>query len=279
MERPKISREIFIQLRDFIYEKSGIFFQENKTYLLEDRLSRRLEARCLSNYEEYLYFLRYDTKKDEELKELFNAITTNETSFFRDINQLEAFKLGIIPKVMDKKQSVGQKSLRLWSAGCSTGEEPYTLAMMLMEEGLMLKGWGLEITASDISEQVLLSARRASYGEYAIRNTNDGFLKKYFVNSSGGYLVKPEVKQIVRFANINLLDISQMKNIKGMDVIFCRNVLIYFDDNAKRKVLGYFYDSLVSGGFLVVGFSESLFNLTRAFKPVGINKCVTYQKI
>ncbi|MBI5682314.1 MAG: protein-glutamate O-methyltransferase CheR [Deltaproteobacteria bacterium] len=279
MERPKISREIFVQLRDFIYEKSGMFFQENKTYLLEDRLSRRLEARNLSNYEEYLYFLRYDLKKDDELKELFNAVTTNETSFFRDINQLDAFRFGIIPKIMEKKANSGQKSVRIWSAGCSTGEEPYTLAMMAMEEGLTLKGWGVEITASDISEQVLTSARRAAYGEYAVRNTNEAIIKKYFLNSSSGYVVKPEVKQMVRLTNLNLLDVVQMRGVRGMDVIFCRNVLIYFDDNAKRKVIGHFYDSLVDGGFLVVGFSESLFNLTRAFKPVGINKCVTYQKI
>ncbi|MBI5328535.1 MAG: protein-glutamate O-methyltransferase CheR [Deltaproteobacteria bacterium] len=278
MDKQKISRETFMQLRDFIYEKSGIFFQENKIYLLEDRLSRRLQARNLSSYEEYLYFLRCDPDKDGELKELFNAITTNETSFFRDINQLDAFRTGIIPKVVEKKGN-GQRTFRLWSAGCSTGEEPYTLSMITMDEWMHLNGWRVEILASDISEQVLASAKRATYGEYAVRNTNDGIVKKYFLEGSSGYVVKPEVRQAVRFVNINLLDMPQMKGIRGMDVIFCRNVLIYFDDNAKRKVIGHFYDALADGGFLVVGFSESLFNLTRAFKPVGINKCVIYQKI
>jgi len=278
MMKLPLSRETFIQLRDFIYEKSGISFQENKTYLLEDRLSRRLEVRGLSTYEEYLCFLRYDPKRDEELRELFNSVTTNETSFFRDINQIDAFKTGILPRIMERKKD-GERIIRVWSAGCSTGEEPYTLAMVMAADGIPLKGWKVDVLGSDISEQVIASARRAIYGEYAMRNTPENYLMGYFLNGGGGYAVKPEIKQMVRFANINLLDHTQVKNIRGIDVIFCRNVLIYFDDKAKRKVVGYLYDSLVEGGFLVVGFSESLFSLTRAFRPVGVNKCVIYQKI
>ncbi len=270
--------EIFRQLRDFIYEKSGMFFQEGKTYLLEDRLSTRLEARNISSYEEYIYFLRYDPRKDEEIKELFNSVTTNETSFFRDLNQLEAFRQGILPCI-EKKKANGNKSVKIWSAACSTGEEPYTIAIMLSAEGFVLRGWDIDILASDISDQVLASARRAQYSDYAVRNTPEEYIKRYFSSENGSYVIVPEIKRMVRFLNLNLMDTVQMKSMRGVDVIFCRNVLIYFDDDAKKKVIGHLYDSLTDGGYLIVGFSESLFNITRAFKPVGMNKCVIYQKM
>ncbi len=277
MERPKITRDIFSQVRDFIYEKCGIYFGDGKEYLLEDRLSRRLSARNLSSYEEYLFFLRYDPKKEEELRALYNSVTTNETSFFRDINQLEAFRTGILPKIMERNSS--RRTIRIWSAACSTGEEPYTMAMILSEEGILLNGWKVEILASDISENVLNSAKRGVYGDYAVRNTPERYLKRYFTNNNNSYTVKPDVARLVRFANINLVDSLQVSKVRGMDVIFCRNVLIYFDDHGKRKVISFLHDSLVKGGFLMVGFSESLFSITRAFRPVGIRKCVAYQKI
>ncbi len=278
MESKSLSRETFVELRDLIYEKSGIYFQDNKEYLLRDRLKRRLEVRNLPTFEEYLFFLRYDPAREEELKALFDSITTNETSFFRDMNQLEAFKTGVLPRVMEHKGNP-DRSIKIWSAGCSTGEEPYTIAIMIDDMGLIRQGWKVDILASDISEQVLSSARRGVYRDYAVRNTPDGLLKRYFTNSNGIYSLKPGIKEMVRFKNINLVDHLQMKMVRGMDVVFCRNVLIYFDEHSKKKALGYIYDSLVEGGFLVVGFSESLIGFTRAFKPIGINGCVVYQKV
>ncbi len=278
MEKPRLSKEAFLGLRDLIYERWGICFQENKAYLLEDRLKKRLEKRGLSSFDEYLYFLRYDPLREKELRDLVESITTNETSFFRDMNQLEAFRKGVLPEVMKRKEN-GQRHLRIWSAGCSTGEEPYTIAMIVHDEGLPAKGYRVDILGTDVSERVLDVARRGIYGEYAVRNAPDRYLKRYFTMEKEGYMVKEEIKRMVRFQNINLVDHSQMKRVRGMDVIFCRNVLIYFDDEAKRRVVGYLYDSLVDGGFLIVGFSESLFNITRAFKPIGINRCIVYQKV
>lgn len=278
MDGKELGRETFVELRNLIYEKSGIYFQDKKGYLLRDRLKRRLEVRNLSTFEEYLFFLRYDPAREEELKALFDSITTNETSFFRDMNQLEAFKTGVLPKVMERKGNP-DRSIKIWSAGCSTGEEPYTIAIMLDDMGLKRQGWRIDILASDISDQVLSSARRGIYRDYAVRNTPDGVLKRYFINSNGVYTLKPEIKEMVRFKNINLVDHLQMRMVRGMDVVFCRNVLIYFDDRSKKKALGYIYDSLVDGGFLIVGFSESLIGFTRAFKPVGINGFVVYQKV
>jgi len=275
METQKINRDTFIKLRDFIYEKCGIYFPENKGYLLEARLIRRLRERNLSSYEEYFYFLRYDPKREEELKELFNSITTNETSFFRDAIQLETFRKRIIPAIVKENT---MEMIKIWSAGCSTGEEPYTIAIIMMEESFQLKGKRVSILASDISEQVLHSAKRATYGEYTLRNLPERYLKRYFIKTEKGYAVRPEIKQLVRFVNINLIDSGQMREIRGMDVIFCRNVLIYFGDKAKKKVVGYLYDSLREGGYLILGASESLFNISRAFRPLVMDRCIVYQK-
>ncbi|MBE9532398.1 MAG: protein-glutamate O-methyltransferase CheR [Proteobacteria bacterium] len=278
MVKHKMSPAIFTEFRDFIYELCGISFADTKVYLLEDRLSRRLEEKNISSYEEYLYFLKYDPGKATELKNLYNSITTNETSFYRDLPQLTAFMEGVLPLALENKKPTDKK-LRIWSAGCSTGEEPYTLAMMLMESGLMLKGWTIEILASDISDRVLRSSRSAVYGDYSIRNTPENVLRKYFTRAADGYHVNPEVRSLIRFMNINLFDSLQVRSAMNIDVIFCRNVIIYFDDDSKRKVIGHFSDRLVDNGILVLGFSETLINITRAFKPKGVNKCVVYQKL
>lgn len=193
------------------------------------------------------------------------------------MNQLEAFRVGVLPEILERKGK-NDRVVRIWSAGCSTGEEPYTIAMIMTEEGLPMNGYRVDILATDISERVLASARRGVYGEYAVRNTPKRYLTRYFLNGNEGYMVREEIKRMVRFQNLNLIDHSQMQRVRGMDAIFCRNVLIYFDEEAKRRVVGYLYDSLVDGGFLIVGFSESLFNITRAFRPVGINRCVVYRK-
>ncbi len=278
MTKCKMSKEVFTELRNYIYNLCGIFFADNKIYLLEDRLSRRLEDKSLSSYEEYLYFLRYDPGKLSELKNLYDCITTNETSFYRDMPQLTAFQSGVLPMVLQNK-SPNDKVLRIWSAGCSTGEEPYTLAMMMLDAGMGDNGWKIEILASDISEQVLRSARNAVYGDYSIRNAPASALNKYFTKTPDGHQVNQEIRNMVKFMNINLFDADQVRNAMNIDVVFCRNVIIYFNDDSKRKVMGHFSDRLVDNGILVLGFSETLINITRAFKPKGINKCVVYQKI
>ncbi len=278
MAKYKMSKEVFTEFRDFIYNLCGINFADNKIYLLEDRLSRRIEEKNFSSYEEYIYFLKYDSGKSLELKNLYDSITTNETSFYRDLPQLTAFQSGVLPLVLQNKEP-NDKVLRIWSAGCSTGEEPYTLAMMMLEAGLPLQGWSIEILASDISDQVLKSARNAVYGDYSIRNASPTVLSRYFTKAQDGYHVNPNIRRMVRFMNINLFDSDQVRSAMNIDVIFCRNVIIYFDDDSKRKVMGHFCDRLVDNGTLVLGFSETLINITRAFKPKGINKCVVYQKI
>lgn len=272
-----LSQETFGQLRDLIYERTGIRFADNKKYLLESRLARRLEERNCPDFEAYYHFLKYDPDREREMTALYNVVTTNETSFFRDMPQLSAFAEGVLAEILQNGAGAS-KALKIWSAACSTGEEPYTLAMMAAEKGILSRGWRLEILATDISEMVLKSAQRGLYGEYAIRNTPEQYLKKYFAQEGSSYAVRPEMRDLVRFQHMNLVDPSRMKVVRGMDVVFCRNVLIYFDEAAKKKVVASLYDSLNPKGYLFIGHSESLHTISRAFKLVTVNKMLVYQK-
>ncbi len=263
----------FKELRDYIYDKSGIYIPDTKRYFIENRLLKRIQDKKLEGFDEYLCFLKNNPCR-EEMAKLFDAITTNETYFFREQHQLDVFMNTVVPMVSKLKRS---KHIRVWSAACSTGEEPYTISMMLAEAGIMSPQ---ELIGSDISDGVLASAKRAVYSSYSIRNVPESYLRKYFIcNGQVSYEVKNEIKGSVNFANINLVKDGEVKRIRSMDVIFCRNVLIYFDDKSKQKAISNIYDSLVPGGYLFVGSSESLHNITRAFKPVIINKVVIYQKV
>ncbi len=261
----------FKQLRDFIYEKSGIFIPDSKKYLLENRLIKRIHDNGLKSFEDYFNFVT-NSGYERELPKLFDAVTTNETFFFREPQHFDVLSNEIVSRVMEKGSL---KTIKIWSAACSTGEEPYTIAMILRERFCNLK---IEIVASDISNNVLESAKRGIYSSYSIRNVPPNFLSKYFMKSGENYVLNELVKRSVQFKNINLVDEKSTKSIKGMDIVFCRNVLIYFDDRAKRKVLSHIYDSMNRGGFLFIGTSESLHNITKAFIPIVINNVVVYQK-
>ncbi len=262
----------FKQLRDFIYEKSGIFISDTKKYFLENRLIKTLQEMNLDSFEDYLYFIKYNANGNE-LSRLFDAITTNETFFFREPRQFDIFFDFVVPEVIRCK---GINNMRVWSAASSTGEEPYTIAMMLMEKKPPIR---MDIFASDISVEVLTSATNAVYSSYSVRNVPEPYLKKYFKVNGQAYELDHSVKNSVRFMNINLTDEKKMRSMRDIDVIFCRNVLIYFDDRSKQKVVSLLYDSLRPKGFLFIGLTESLHNVTRAFRPVLINKGVVYQKV
>lgn len=264
----------FRQLRDLICKESGIYIPDSKKYFLESRLMRRIREKNLRTFEEYLYLLQSNVDHNE-LSKLYDAITTNETSFFREPQQFEVLIKHILPVVMEQRK--GRGGIKIWSAGCSTGEEPYTILMLLMENNIM-RNSSIEIIASDISEGALEFARRGIYSSYSVRNVPESYLKKYFMNIGQSYELNNAIKEGVRFTNVNLVDGKKMKLMYHMDVIFCRNVLIYFDDEAKQKTLSLLYNCLKPGGFLFLGLSESLHSVTQAFKPIIINKVVVYQK-
>jgi chemotaxis protein methyltransferase CheR len=262
----------FKQLRDYIYEKSGIFISDAKKYFIETRLLQRVQNLKLAGFDEYLQAVKFGTNGDE-LNRLFDAITTNETFFFRENQHLDLFADHVLTELPKLRKS---SSVKIWCAASSTGEEPYTIVMTLREKK---PGTFIDIIASDISDAVLASAKKAVYNSYSVRNVSEAYLKKYFKVHDQTYELDPLVKNSVRFMNVNLMDEKKVKTIRDMDVIFCRNVLIYFDDRAKQKVVSLLYDSLRPKGFLFIGASESLHSITRAFRPVIINKTVVYQKI
>ncbi len=264
----------FKDLRDYIYEKSGIYIADTKKYLIENRLSRILHEKKLKSFEDYLKMIKVSTNGNE-LSRLFDAVTTNETYYYREPQQLEVFINTVIPAVLSKKKA-GQK-VKIWSAASSSGEEPYTLSMMLTEK--MISPSRFEIYASDLSEGVLASAKKAVYNSYSTRNVPENLLKKYFTNTGQAHSLSDAVKNTVKFSKVNLIDDKNLKSLRGMDIIFCRNVLIYFDAKAKQKVVSNLYDNLNPGGYLFIGSSESLHNVTRAFRPSVSNKVIMYQKV
>jgi len=221
--------------------------------------------------------LNYSAQR-HDIARLFDAITTNETFFFREPQQFEVFSNNLFPQIIKENTQMGRKDIKIWSAACSTGEEPYTIAMILLEKP-ELASTRKEIYASDISESVLMSARKAIYGNYSVRNIPPHYMAKYFKDSGGIYVLSDIVKSMVKFMNINLINEKEVKQLKGIDVVFCRNVLIYFDDKAKKKAVSLIYDVLRPKGYLFVGTSESLHNITRSFRPTVINKVVIYQKV
>jgi chemotaxis protein methyltransferase CheR len=276
----KISDLEFTQLRDFIYEQAGIFIAANRKYLLENRLANRLKELNLKSFGEYYSYLQYDPGRKAELNKLFEVITTNETSFYRNPPQLKVFQTKVLPAVLDELRKKRRKRLRIWSAGCSTVEEPYTLSMIIHDVlGSELSSWDIKITANDLSERVLKSARRAVYSEYSLRTTPKPIIAKYFDKDGKQYKVKPSVKKLVSFGQINLSDRMQVKRVERSEIVFCRNVIIYFDEDMKKKVINAYYDNLVPGGYLIIGHSESLHNITRAFKPVHHPGAIIYQKL
>ncbi len=277
LQTSELSLEDFLTFRDFIHEKSGIFFSENKKYLLENRLSKRMVTLGLKTHRDYFYQVKYDTSM-KEFNMLMNLVTTNETSFFRNPPQLTCFQEEVLPLVLDKAKRSGRKRLRIWSAGCSTGEEPYTIAMILLEAMGDLSGWNIEIIANDISEQVLHAARTGVYGELSLRTTPPEIVRKYFQQDGANFAVKDAVKRMVTFGHLNLTDQRRMALMTDMDFIFCRNVTIYFSDDVKRQIVRDFYNSLVPGGYLFIGHAESLHGISKAFKLLYFKNGLVYHK-
>jgi len=269
--------DVFRLLRDFIHGYCGIFFDDGSKFLLERRLSRRLEQHRLKTFEEYYHYLRYDRKREEELTILVDNLTTNETYFFRESPQLHAFSEEILPEL--RETLAGRKVLRIWSAGCSTGEEPYTIAMLLLESGDWWRDWQVEILGSDINQRVLHTARKGVYKKNAHRVTSPEMLAKYFIEEDkGDFRIVDKVKELVSFSSLNLFDPFKTGLISNMDVIFCRNVIIYFDKESKKQVIESFYNKLREGGYLLLGHSESLINISNAFALRTLKNDMVYQK-
>ena len=267
--------DVFRLLRDSIYKRTGMWFADSAKYLLQKRLSPRAKELNFDSFQKYFYFLQYDPRADAEFDQIYDLVTTNETYFFREPAQLAAFIEEIVPDILARKSI---RKIRIWSAGCSSGEEPYSIAMLLQESGLYAHAL-FEIFASDINQAVLARARRGSYRENAFRATDPALRERYFAREpDGSWRISDEVRNRVSFGRLNLYDEPRVSLLGHVDIIFCRNVIIYFDDASKRIVVGSFYNRLVDGGYLLLGHSESLISLSTQFKLRHLKNDMVYQK-
>ena len=274
--RPEMTPEEFRLLRDHVYEHCGIMVREDMKFLMERRLLPRLEALGLSGFTAYHKYLRYDAQRRAELEAAVEALTTHETYFFREPRQLEAFSEELLPVL--QQRNAAYKRLRIWSAGCSTGEEAYTIAMLL-QQSRRFEGWDVEVHGTDISRRVLATARRAEYGPSSLRAAAPEQVSRFFIPMGGSRVrVTEEVRAWTSFGQLNLMDAEACQLVPRMDAIFCRNVMIYFDLPARRRVLQAFHERLVPGGFLLLGHSENLFNLGVDFEMVHLRGDLVYRK-
>ena len=275
--RPTMSDSEFNQLREIIYKRSGIHFPDTKKYILESRLAHRLAELELEDFDQYIAFLTMGPYQSDEFQEMFNRITINETSFFRNEPQLDVFEKQILPGLLERRKVA--KRIRIWSAACSTGEEPFTLAIQLHRTlGVRLSDWHIEILGTDISERALSVAQTGRYTEYAVRSTPELIKKRYFKNEGTSWILDDEIRSMVNFELHNLKDRLAAKRHGLWDVIFCRNVMIYFDDAMKKQVVQTFAEQLSKDGALFIGHSENIREVTDTFVQVPIPQGFCYAK-
>ncbi|MCA9511762.1 MAG: protein-glutamate O-methyltransferase CheR [Myxococcota bacterium] len=268
----------FRLLCDVVRAHAGLHFDEGTRYLVEKRVARRMQAVGATSLSAYLWSLRSPGPGSEELVALVDELTTNETYFFREIRQLRALVDEIVPeRLVAGGARRGRGPVQIWSAGCASGEEPYSIVMLALEAGLV-PGRDLHVYASDIAPSVLTKARRGHYRPASFRETPDPLRDKYFVEKDGLFRIRDEVRACVDFIHLNLLDPSKIALLGAMDVILCRNVIIYFDAATKKRVIDTFYERLVPGGYLLLGHSESLITVSTAFELCHLRSDLVYRR-
>ena len=269
-----LTNEEFRLFRNLVYEESGIFLAESKKDFLEHRLAGRMKA--TNKTTPYWYYRFVLENRNAELLLLLDYLTINETQFFRNMPQLELFRNIILPDVIDRRRRGGDRKLRIWSAGCSTGEEPYSIAMMVQDCLDNPDSWDVKILASDLSLQALKTANGGFYcREKVNENVPAPFIARYFEPRDDGYRVIEAVKKLVVFDYHNL---KHENGVSDLDAVFCRNVMIYFDEVEQKRLAVKFYTSLRPGGYLLIGHAESLQGWNMDFQFIHDNKGTAYRK-
>ncbi|GAB1482565.1 protein-glutamate O-methyltransferase CheR [Treponema sp.] len=260
----------FDTFRKLIYDESGIHFSATNRSILESRLKERLREKKIEHIRTYYDLI---VKDKEEMKLLLDLVTTNLTRFFRNQAHFDALEKFVIPEVLKLKKMGNDRKVKIWSAGCSTGEEPYTIAMMMKE--LLPAGYTAEIIASDISLKSLMVGKEGFYADARITGIPEKHLKRHFDKVEGGYRIHEDLKSMIRFDYHNLKNDS---GLRDLDVVFCRNVLIYFDEVAQKAAIERFWDAMAPKSFLFIGHSESLFGMNTRFEFVKTEWACFYRK-
>ena len=273
-----LSEEEFRLLRDFIHERFGLYFEDAQRPSLRSRLAGRLMSLDLGSFEEYYRYLRFGPQRADELSRMVSHLTNNETYFFREVPQLNVFGEHALKGLKERKIRTEDKRLRVVSVGCSTGEEAYTLAMILYDSGQFFWGWDVQVVGVDVDHVALEKARRAAYHQNSVRSMSPAHVDKHFVRLAGSLQVKEPIRRLVTLRAGNLLEPQSFEGLFPVDVLFCRNVLIYFSDATTLRAVKLFHDLLAPGGYLFLGHAESLSRLTDLFTPIRFQGAMAYQK-
>lgn len=276
MSEPVISEDDFEKFREFFYRKTGIQFEVSKRYFVDKRLSERIEATKSNTFRSYFTMLRFQAS-GEELQALTNLMTVNETYFFREEYQFQCLVQSLLPEIVRYKKP-GQ-TIRIWSIPSSSGEEPYSIAIYLSEFWPDIANWDVELVSSDIDTDILSKARQGKYSPRSVQHLPGHLLGRYFQRTPDReYQICDDLRNVVEFTRVNLNEASETRPYRGFDLIFCRNLLIYFDDLSRARAAEVFFDALNPGGFICLGHSESMSRITSLFRVRKFPEAIVYQK-
>jgi chemotaxis protein methyltransferase CheR len=272
----RISEAEFEKFREFFYRKTGIRFENTKRYFVDKRLLDRMRANGFDTFKQYFTFMRFQAS-GVEVQELINVMTVNETYFFREDYQFECLVDNVMNEIASRKKP--GELIRIWSIPSASGEEPYSIAMFLLEQWPGIDQYEVEIVSSDIDSNMLKRCHEGIYSERSVKGIPTRLLRKYFTALPGNrFAICDDLKASVKFTQVNLAQPSQTRAYRGFDVVFCRNLLIYFDDASRREAADVFYDALNPNGFVFLGHSESMSRISSLYKVRKFPKAMVYQK-
>ncbi|MBB5875302.1 MULTISPECIES: CheR family methyltransferase [Xanthomonas] len=265
----------FHKFREFFYRKTGIRFDDSKRYFVDKRLLDRIRDTDSGDFRNYFVTLRFEAS-GQELQTLTNLMTVNETYFFREEYQFRCLVRSLMEEIVARKTD--RKPIRIWSLPSSSGEEPYSIALYLLEYWNRINDWDVEIIASDIDTAILRQAQQGLFSARSIQHLPPSVLQRYFEKQADGFQLCDDVRDAVRFTRVNLMDADDVRGHDSFDVVFCRNLLIYFDDLSRRRAAETFYEALVPGGFVCLGHSESMSRISSLFRVRKFPEAIVYQK-
>jgi chemotaxis protein methyltransferase CheR len=270
-----ISADDFQKFREFFYRKTGINFEPTKRYFVDKRIVERIHSTGCDGFRSYFAMMRFQAS-GEELQALTNAMTVNETYFLREEYQFKCLVDSILPEIAGRKADSGP--VRIWCMPSSSGEEPYSIAMYLLEKWAEIATRDVEIIASDIDTVILQKARKGLFSAHSVQHVPPSWLIKYFSRVGEDYQICEELRQAVEFTRVNLTVLADTRSYRNFDVVFCRNLLIYFDDASRREAAATFYDVLKPGGYICLGHSESMSRISSLYKVCQFPEAIVYQK-
>ena len=270
-----ITGDEFRKLAEFLYRRTGMVFNETKRYYVERRIMDRMAATSNAKFAHYFTYLRGETQG--EVEQLINAFTINETYFYREDHQLECLARDLLPERVRGKRT--DQPLRIWSVPCSSGEEPYSIAMWLLENWPQVDTYDIEIVGSDIDTQVLEAAATGIYGKRALMRLSAALIDKYFRRlDEHRWQILDDLRQSVQFSRVNLMETRETRPQGRFDVIFCRNVLIYFDEESRRLAAENLFESLLPGGYICLGHTESMSRISPLFEVCRFADAIVYRR-